>query len=83
MYRGTLEVVLGTGGYGQPRCICVLYVGTYLPSAVRGHFVYFTLECQAAGVGQEGQSFVVGEHGVAEAVRAPLQSDESLRHMSV
>ena len=34
MYRGTLEVVLGTGGYGQPRCICVLYVGTYLPSAM-------------------------------------------------
>ena len=57
----------------------------YVPAEcnVRGHFVYFTLECQAAGVGQEGQSFVVGEHGVAEAVRAPLQSDESLRHMSV
>ena len=58
---------------------------TYLPAEcdVRGHFVNFSLVCQAASVGQEGQPLVVGEYGVVEAFRAPLQSDESLWYVVV
>lgn len=45
------------------------------------HFVYFSLVRQAfvAGVGQEGQPFVVRKLGVVEARSTTLQPDKSLR----
>ena len=48
---------------------------------VNGQFVDFSLVSQAviAGVGKKGQPLIVGEHGVAEAIRTSLQSNKGLR----
>lgn len=49
-------------------------------SDVGGIFVDFSLERQAAVVGQKGQPVIRGENGVLEALQPPLQSDKSLRY---
>ena len=47
---------------------------------IDGHFVDFSLVRQAvvASVGKKRQPFIVGEHRVAEAIRASLQPNKGL-----